>query len=607
MQIEDDQQQREIDHLALTTRTGGAYIPPARLRQLNAHLTDKNTDAYQRMCWDALKKSINGLINKVSVSNMQMIVMELFAENLVRGRGLFARSLLRAQAASPIFTPIYAALLAVINTKLPAIGALVVSRLVVAFQRAYRRNDKSQCLASTKFLAHLVNHQVSHEIVALQVLALLLERPTDDSVEVAVGFIREVGAFLTDASPKATHATFERFRKILQESNIDIRVQYMIEVLFQVRKDKFKDNPTKPDELDLVEEEDQITHYIALDDELQVEELLDVFKFDPEYEVNEAKYGDIKTEILGESEDEAENDDAAADADVESEDEDAARARDVQELHKTMDIYDNTDTNIVNLRRTIYLTLKSSVDFEEACHKLLKMKLQPGQETQMCNMIIECCSQERSYEKFFGLIGERFCKLNRIWMNNFCEEFTEVYTSIHRYETNRIRNIAKFFAHLLHTDALPWTVLSCVHMTEDDTTSSSRIFMKILMQGLAESFGVKSLVDRFVDKHMSDSFAGMFPRDSAKDTRFAINYYTSIGLGPLTDELRQHLVDMSNALAIKQQQDDSSSSSSELSDSSSDSDSEYEPRNRSRSPPRHRFSRSPPRRNDSRSPPRRRR
>ena len=40
----------------------------------------------------------------------------------------------------------------------------------------------------------------------------------------------------------------------------------MIEVLFQVRKDKFKDHPAIPEELDLVEEEEQITHYLMLDE-----------------------------------------------------------------------------------------------------------------------------------------------------------------------------------------------------------------------------------------------------------------------------------------------------------------------------------------------------
>jgi pre-mRNA-splicing factor CWC22 len=53
---------------------------------------------------------------------------------------------------------------------------------------------------------------------------------------------------------------------------------------------------------------------------------------------------------------------------------------------------------------------------------------------------------------------------------------------IHRLETNKLRNVAKFFAHLLGTDALPWQSLAYIRLTEEDTTSSSRIFIKILFQ-----------------------------------------------------------------------------------------------------------------------------
>jgi len=51
----------------LGTRTGGAYIPPARLRAMQAEAAkDKTSAEYQRLSWDALRKSINGMINKVS-------------------------------------------------------------------------------------------------------------------------------------------------------------------------------------------------------------------------------------------------------------------------------------------------------------------------------------------------------------------------------------------------------------------------------------------------------------------------------------------------------------------------------------------------------------
>ena len=82
---------KEYEEL-LNARSGGRYVPPARLRELQKQITDKTSKEYQRMAWEALKKSINGLVNKVNTSNIKHIVPELFSENLVRGKGLFTRS-----------------------------------------------------------------------------------------------------------------------------------------------------------------------------------------------------------------------------------------------------------------------------------------------------------------------------------------------------------------------------------------------------------------------------------------------------------------------------------------------------------------------------------
>ena len=64
---------------------------------------------------------------------------------------------------------------------------------------------------------------------------------------------------------------------------------------------------------------------------------------------------------------------------------------------------------------------------------------------------------------------------------------------IHRLETTKLRNVAKFFAHLLQTDALAWSVFDYIRLNEDETTSSSRIFIKILCQELSEGMGMKKL------------------------------------------------------------------------------------------------------------------
>lgn len=206
-----------------------------------------------------------------------------------------------------------------------------------------------------------------------------------------------------------------------------------------------------------------------------------------------------------------------------------------------MDIIDNTEKNLTALRRTIYLTINSSLDFEECAHKLMKMKFNPGEEVELCHMFLDCCAEQRTYEKFYGLLAQRFCAMKKIYVEPFEMIFRDTYDTTHRLDTNRLRNVSKFFAHLLFTDAISWDVLDCIKLNEDDTTSSSRIFIKILFQELAEYMGLAKLNKKLKDEAITDSLVGLFPRDNPRNTRFSINFFTSIGLGGLTDDLRQFL------------------------------------------------------------------
>ncbi|RKF57207.1 Pre-mRNA-splicing factor cwc22 [Golovinomyces cichoracearum] len=556
----------------LTMRSGGTYIPPARLRALQSQITDKTSKEYQRMAWEALKKSINGLINKVNISNIKHIVPELFGENLIRGRGLFCRSIMKAQAASLPFTPIYAAMAAIVNTKLPNVGELLLKRLLVQFKKGFKRNDKAVCLSATTFIAHLCNQQVANEVVAAQILLLLLHKPTDDSVEIAVGLTKEVGQYLEEMNQVIALAVFDQFRNILHEADIDKRVQYMIEVLFQIRKDKYKDNPAIKEELDLVEEEDQITHVVSLDDDIDVSEGLNIFKYDPDWEANEEQYNRTKAEIFGEVSDGEE--DEQDDDSVASEDEDDYEEK---QEEKAMEIKDQSNADLVALRKTIYLTIMSSIDPEECCHKLMKVQLPVGLEPELPSMIIECCSQEKTFSKFYGLVGEQFAKINRLWTQLFETSFATYYETIHRYETNRLRNIARLFGHLLSSDSIGWHVLSIVHLNEEETTASSRIFIKILFEDLVEVMGMPKLQARLTDDVLRPYFEGIFPKDNPRNTRFSINYFTSIKMGPLTEEMREYLTNLPQPAlpSLPAKADESESDSSSVSSYSSYTGSSY--------------------------------
>jgi pre-mRNA-splicing factor CWC22 len=67
----------------------------------------------------------------------------------------------------------------------------------------------------------------------------------------------------------------------------------------------------------------------------------------------------------------------------------------------------------------------SSLEFEEAAHKIMKMDIKDGQEIHVARMIIECCIQERTYIRFYGLLAQRFCMLQRRYQDVFMELFVE--------------------------------------------------------------------------------------------------------------------------------------------------------------------------------------
>ncbi|GMR39553.1 hypothetical protein PMAYCL1PPCAC_09748, partial [Pristionchus mayeri] len=553
----------------LRSRAGGAYIPPAKLRLMQQQMQDKSSEQYQRLNWERIKKRIHGEVNKVNVGNLVGVVRSLLQENIVRGKGLLCRSIMQAQAFSPGFSNVFAALVAVINSKFPFIGDLLVRRLVVQFKRCFRRGDKGTTVIVTKFIAHLINQEVTHEILGIEISILMLDKPTDDSVEVAIAFIKECGMKLQQVAPRALASVFDRLRSILNEAtDLDKRTQYMIESAMAILKDKFQAYPAVVDDLDLIDDEEQVTHMTTLEDATDPENGLNVFKFDPDFEANEAEYEEVRKNVIG---DESDSDEEEEEEDDEDDADPGTAADQVAKQAEKMDIIDNSEQALVAFRREIYLTIQSSLDFQEAAHKILKMGIKPQLETELCNMLVDCCAQQRTYDRMYGMLIERFCRLKKEFQDNFEQILKDVYKTIHRFEITKLRNVARLQAHLLFTDAIDWTIFSEVRLNERDSTSSGRIFLKEVFQELSREMGMVKLWQRTVDKTLKSSFSGVFPRDNPEDTRFSINFFTAIGLGALTIDMREWLE--KGAKKKKASSDDESSSSSSESDSDSDDDS----------------------------------
>jgi pre-mRNA-splicing factor CWC22 len=152
-------------------------------------------------------------------------------------------------------------------------------------------------------------------------------------VELAIGFLKESGQKLLQICPRGLDSIFSTLRNLLYESLLQKRTKDMIEVIFAVRKDRFKDNPAIQSGLDLVDENDQYTHMLTLDDPCQPESMLgnrnfkfksfillfsssDVFKYDDQYE---EKYKKIRRTLLDESSGDDDDDSSSNSSDTDEE------------------------------------------------------------------------------------------------------------------------------------------------------------------------------------------------------------------------------------------------------------------------------------------------
>ena len=109
--------------------------------------------------------------------------------------------------------------------------------------------------------------------------------------------------------------------------------------------------PRLAPELDLIEDGDQITHNVNLDDTIDKQEHLDVFRVDENYLENEETWNKIKKTMLGEEDsDEYDEDDEYGDDEY---DEEEYSEEEDDEKKDDLLIEDQTEQDANNLRKTV--------------------------------------------------------------------------------------------------------------------------------------------------------------------------------------------------------------------------------------------------------------
>ncbi|SCU89323.1 LADA_0E14840g1_1 [Lachancea dasiensis] len=498
-------------------------------------LEERPDELLQKEDWEHSKTHIDALIDGIDTTSITTTFQLLFAVNLVRGNRLIVNAIIRKALVSSGQVAKLAALGSILNSYIPSVGSLLVEESTLRFLEFFRSNNATGCYIMADLVSQLFNYDVAHEIVVLQLLHVVTEHLNPHSIRLTIYILRHCGKSLAIVAKSAHDLVFESLRTYFQNNKADKRLRNEFEAIFELRKRDYRNSPRK---LQLPPcEPIPHTFFINFDDSLTPKAALDEFKYDPAFDRKDEEFAKVKSNAT------------------------AVQSSDIAPSN-LIRVEDKTQASELEFKKKIYLTLKGSLSGDEAAHKLLKLKVRDQDKSVLVETLAMACSQEATYSKFYGITAERLCSCHRTWKKAFEQVFKECYETMEEYEAKQIRNMGKFWGHILASDYIGFEVFTHIHMNAEDTTSAGRVYLKFLFQELVLDLGIEGLKNRLEEPYIQPFLANMFPFDDIDKTRFSINFFTAIGLGTLTEKMRQALDN--ERLALEEERSETYESNDEI-------------------------------------------
>jgi pre-mRNA-splicing factor CWC22 len=201
-------------------------------------------------------------------------------------------------------------------------------------------------------------------------------------------------------------------------------------------------------------------------------------------------------------------------------------------------IQENVEKNeALQIKRRVYLTIVSNVTSNATAHVLLKMADELGEKYEgiIIGMCVDYAGMEKTYSRDHGVLVELLCRAQSRFTEIVEGSFVKNYADCFKYTVHRITNLASLYAYLLSRGVVGWHVMCILRLTEIDTTSAQRVFIRILMEELAHNLSFDGIVKKFAEPEVAEQLSDLFPTDSLENAEFAAAFFNEIQLGFLCD------------------------------------------------------------------------
>ncbi|BBG95931.1 MIF4G domain-containing protein / MA3 domain-containing protein [Prunus dulcis] len=142
----------------------------------------------------------------------------------------------------------------------------------------------------------------------------------------------------------------------------------------------------------------------------------------------------------------------------------------------------NTDA-----RKAIFCIIMSGEDYIDAFEKLLRLDLQGKQDREIMRVIVECCLQEKVFNKYYTTLASKFCEhdKNHKFTLQFC--LWDHFKDLESMQLTRSMHLAKFVAEMVSSFTLSLAVLKTVDLADIKQLTAKRIMhFRMLFEAIFE-------------------------------------------------------------------------------------------------------------------------
>ncbi|XP_004081162.1 nucleolar MIF4G domain-containing protein 1 [Oryzias latipes] len=443
---------------AVTTEPG-KYVPP----QLRNAGDDKRKAELEK-----LRRNIKGLLNRLSEPNMGFVcsqLNELFMNYSRKDMNDTLTEVLLAACVTPTLMPDrlvteHVLLVSILHHSVGLeVGAHFLETVVRRFDEVYKSSSEGkECDNLVAIVAHLYNFQVVHSTLIFDILKLLLGSFLEKDIELILFVLKNVGFALRKDDPLALKELISEAQRKANDTKSKFqdqtRVRFMLETMLALKNNDIRKIPGyDPEPVERLKKlQRTLIHRSSggSDVKLRVslENLLAAEQVGRWWIVGSSWSG---VPMIGKQEDPTAKHSST----------EGWFSAKVLELARKQRM--NTE-----VRRNIFCVLMTSEDYLDAFEKLLRMGLKDKQEREIVHVLMDCCLQEKTFNGFYAVLGEKFCSHDRRFQMTFQFSLWDKFRELPNLSSSTFNNLVQLVTHFLQRKCLSLSILKVIEFGELD-------------------------------------------------------------------------------------------------------------------------------------------